>query len=280
GMGFLVLCALRRGRDVGGQDRGRPARLRTARDSGRRRLADLAPNGNRARRRLDVHVRGERHRATGFGTLRPAGSAEHSGRADDRSRAPRSRVAVSRRESRRGGRYKPVGKFAVRIQSLGRGVSQRATILAVARAMLTAAIGTLCLVHAVAAEPEPRRGASLAGHWVGDIPLGGGQTSTLALDLDQCGARWVGQFDVDALGVQDYPIHVELDADRVTLGLSAAEAEFQGTIDGNKMSGTLDLKGQKIDVQFQRTGRAELSPQFLQLEAAADDSTLVEALST
>jgi hypothetical protein len=93
------------------------------------------------------------------------------------------------------------------------------------------------------------------------------------------GTRWVGEFDVDAFGVQDYPIHVQLVQQHVTLGLTAAQAEFHGTIQGDKMSGTIDFDGRKTDVTFRRTGKAVFSAQFLELEAAADDSTRVQTVS-
>jgi len=131
----------------------------------------------------------------------------------------------------------------------------------------------------LAIESKPSDALPLAGHWVGDVPLEDGRTPKLAIDLDQMGSRWVGEFDVDAFGVQDYPVRVQLDGRRVTLGLSAAEAEFQGAIDGDRMSGAVDFDGRKIEVELRRTGHAEFSPSFLELEAAADDSTRVETLS-
>ena len=129
------------------------------------------------------------------------------------------------------------------------------------------------------ARAEPSHELPLAGHWVGDVPLREGETPTLAMDLDRMGSRWVGEFDVEAFGVLDYPVHVQIAEQHVTLGFSAADAEFQGTLQGDKMSGTIDFDGRKVDVEFRRTGNAVFSAQFLQLEAAADDSTRVQTLS-
>jgi len=147
------------------------------------------------------------------------------------------------------------------------------------RLALSTAVGALGYHLVAVAQAEPSHDPSLAGHWVGDVPLGEGQTPTLTMDLDRMGSRWVGEFDVDAFGVQDYPIHVQIAQQHVTLGFTAAQSEFHGTIQGDKMSGTIDFDGRKTDVEFRRTGAAVFSPQFLQLEAAAEDSTRVQTLS-
>ena len=54
---------------------------------------------------------------------------------------------------------------------------------------------------------------------------------------------------------------------------------IQGTIQSDTMSGTIDFDGRKIEVQFRRTGKAVFSAQFLELEAAAEDSTRVQTLA-
>jgi copper chaperone CopZ len=148
------------------------------------------------------------------------------------------------------------------------------------RLALSTAVGALGyhLVALAEATPSSRDDVPLAGHWVGDIPIEG-QTPTLVMDVDRMGTRWVGEFDVEAFGVQDYPVHVQIAEQQVTLEFTAAEAEFRGTINGDKMAGTIDFDGRKIDVTFRRTGSAVFSAQFLRLEAAADDSTRVQTLS-
>ena len=122
---------------------------------------------------------------------------------------------------------------------------------------------------------------SLAGHWIGDVPLGEDQTPQLVLDLDKLGSRWVGEFDVVAFGVENYPVQVDLSGTTVKLRFSAANADFAGALspDGDRLTGTLDFSGRKVAVEFQRTGAVEFSQSFLALEAAADDSTSVERLS-
>jgi len=147
------------------------------------------------------------------------------------------------------------------------------------RLALSTAVGALGYHLVAVAQAEPSHDPPLAGHWVADVRLGEGQTPTMVMDLDRMATRWVGEFDVDAFGVQDYPVHVQIAQQHVTLGFTAAQAEFQGTIQGDKMSGTIDFDGRKTDVEFRRTGAAVFSPQFLQLEAAADDSTRVQLLS-
>jgi len=128
------------------------------------------------------------------------------------------------------------------------------------------------------AEAVPNDDLPLAGHWEGAIPLEN-QTPTLAMDVDRMGSRWVGEFDVDAFGVHDYPVHVQIAERQVTIGFTAAAAEFRGTINGDRMSGAIEFDGRKIDVEFRRTGDAVFSAQFLELEAAADDPTRVQTLS-
>ncbi len=141
-----------------------------------------------------------------------------------------------------------------------------------------AAAATVLGSMASAAASEP---PALSGHWIGAVPLPDGRTPQLVLDLDELGSRWAGEFDVVDFGVENYPVQVELSNGVVKLGFSAADANFAGqqSADGNRLVGVLEFAAQKIEIQLQRSGKAEFSPLFLQLEAAADDSSRVERLS-
>ena len=122
---------------------------------------------------------------------------------------------------------------------------------------------------------------SLAGHWVGNVPLGDGETPKLVVDLGKLGSRWVGEFDVEEFGVENYPVHIEFSDSTVKLHFSAADGDFEGRLSpgGDRLTGTLGFSEQKIVVEFQRVGAVGFSESFLQLEAAADDPSKVEKLS-
>lgn len=143
------------------------------------------------------------------------------------------------------------------------------------RLALAAAAAVLGMVASAAAGAEP----SLSGHWIGPVPLQDGRTPELVLDLDRLGSRWVGEFDVLELGVENYPVHVTLANGAVKLTFAATEANFTGQQSGNRLGGVLEFGEQKIEIQLQRMGDAAFSPLFLELEAAADDSSRVENLA-
>jgi len=121
----------------------------------------------------------------------------------------------------------------------------------------------------------------LSGHWTADVPLPDGRTPQLVVDLDRLGSRWGGEFDVLALGVENYPVHVELLNGAVKLTFADVEAHFTGrhSADGNRLAGLLEFGTQKIEIELRKAGKAAFSPLFLEFEAAADDSSRVENLS-
>ena len=142
--------------------------------------------------------------------------------------------------------------------------------------MLLIAVLVFLPRHAAGYEPS-----ALAGHWIADVPLADGKTPKLVVDLGKLGSRWVGEFDVEEFGVENYPVHVDLSDSKVRLHFSAADGDFEGELSpgGDRLTGTLDLSEQKIAVEFQRVGAVEFSESFLQLEAAADDPSKVQRLS-
>lgn len=126
--------------------------------------------------------------------------------------------------------------------------------------------------------PE-QEGSPLAGQWRGQLAVGEGRTSELVLDLGPVAGRWAGQFDLHDFGVEDYPVEAGLDGRKVTLHLTAAQIDFEGALSAGVLRGISSTRGHRDSLVLERTGEAEFSKEFLALEAAAEDSTRVEALS-
>ena len=131
------------------------------------------------------------------------------------------------------------------------------------------------------ADTKDAEKSALAGQWRGRLAVGDRRTSELVLDLGPAGGRWVGQFDLRDFGVEDYPVEVALEGRKVTLHLTAAQIDFEGTLStlGGTLRGIASTNGQRDSLLFTRTGEAHFSDGFLAREMAANDSTLVETLS-
>lgn len=124
--------------------------------------------------------------------------------------------------------------------------------------------------------------SKLAGQWRGKLTVSTkGETSDLIVDLDRVAGSWTGQFDLPALGVEDYPVEVGLSGDTVTLQLSAAQIEFIGELDKNAdaLAGMAEVRGHRDSLVLRRAGAPRLSEEFLRLEARSGDSTRVAPLS-
>lgn len=126
------------------------------------------------------------------------------------------------------------------------------------------------------------RRSSLSGHWVAEVVLPDGAPATLHVDLDSLGGRWIGEFDVMEFGVENYPVEVGFAGSSVKLHFAGPDADFDGALqdDGKTLIGAIQFEDAPIPTELRRTGSAQFSEMFLELEAAADDSTLVEALSS
>jgi hypothetical protein len=100
------------------------------------------------------------------------------------------------------------------------------------------------------------------------------------MDLEKMGARWVGTCDVEAFGLDDYPVLVSTSKDKVDLFFPGPDASFQGTLHRpGTLSGMLTHgSGHVVPVTFHRVGEPQFSELFLKIEQAADDSSLVEDL--
>jgi mercuric ion transport protein len=127
----------------------------------------------------------------------------------------------------------------------------------------------------VATKPE------LAGHWVTDLEEQNGEMIEVIMDLGVVNSRWIGEFDLPKYNVMNYPVEVKTTGDTIELFLTAIGMSFEGSIgvDG-LLTGVGQSQGAENEpVTFRRTGPAEFSEGFLELEAAADDPFLVEILS-
>jgi hypothetical protein len=123
--------------------------------------------------------------------------------------------------------------------------------------------------------------AKLAGHWVTELEEQNGEIIEVVLDLGVLNSRWVGEFDLSKYNVTDYPIEVKTSGETIELFLTAIGMSFKGTLEvGGLLTGVGQSHGAENEsVTFQRTGPAQFSEGFLELEAAADDSSLVAILS-
>lgn len=149
---------------------------------------------------------------------------------------------------------------------------------------LRAAVGkagyTLTSVTESVAEvttPTPR----LAGRWVTEVEEQNGDKIEITMDLGQVNERWVGEFDLLEYRIEDYPVEVTEIDPNVRLFLTAIGTAFQGTIseDGLILEGVGRAGDEEESIVFRRVGDAGFSEGFLELEAAADDPSLVVRVS-
>lgn len=121
------------------------------------------------------------------------------------------------------------------------------------------------------------------GQWTVDLPTENeGETIEVVLDVGRLNDRWVGEFDLVHYRVENYPVEVVVSGNEVQLFLTATGMAFKGAVsaDGNTLAGTGTTRGDEETIVFTRTNDApQFSSDFLELEAAADDPSLVERLS-
>lgn len=116
-----------------------------------------------------------------------------------------------------------------------------------------------------------------AGRWKSTLPTQNGP-AVLTVDIGRVGTRWVGEFDLEGFRVENYPVEVEVKGRNVTLHLSAIGVDFRGVLsdDGRRM---IETSGDADAIVLERTGEAQFSEHFLELESAAGDSTAVTLLA-
>lgn len=138
---------------------------------------------------------------------------------------------------------------------------------------------SLMLSLLIAAKASASAPPELAGHWIAAISYSDSEQVQLIVDLNPLGTRWVGEFDVPEFGIENYPVQVHTKAMSVRLHLAGPDADFEGMLsESGKLAGILHFADEQYAAEFTRSGDAAFSPTFLQLEAAADDSTRVEVL--
>ncbi len=150
------------------------------------------------------------------------------------------------------------------------------------RMALAAAVGKAgySLVSLNSEQPVATK-PDLAGHWVTELEEQNGEMIEVIMDLGVVNARWVGEFDLPKYDVMNYPVEVKTTGDTIDLFLTAIGMSFKGSVgDDGVLTGTGQSQGAENEpVAFTRTGPAEFSEDFLELEAAADDPSRVEILS-
>jgi len=123
----------------------------------------------------------------------------------------------------------------------------------------------------------------LAGQWRAVFPDQELSEIVVILDVGRLdNGRWISQFDIPTIGLENYPVDVEIEGDRVTLEFSAirstVEARMSG--DGSVLEGVARTGGEEEPARFERIADApEFSDLFLKLEKAADDPDSVQPLS-
>ena len=164
----------------------------------------------------------------------------------------------------------------------GQAIVQLAGGVTPSRMALTAAVGkagyTLAAVSKTEAEPAP----ALTGHWRTEVQNGEGETLEITMDLGRVNSRWVGEFDLLKYGVKNFPVDISAVEPTITLYLTAMGMEYEGTLseDGQTLQGKGRTGDEWKEIVFSRTGDAEFSEDFLELESAADDPSLVEILTS
>ncbi len=124
----------------------------------------------------------------------------------------------------------------------------------------------------------------LAGQWILDLTTDDeGNTSELVLDIGAVGERWIAEFDLLDFGVENYPVKVVRQDGVVQMFLTAIGSEFTGEVseDGGRLSGTgrRASDGETESLEFRRVAtEPSFSADFMALETAADDPSLVEVL--
>jgi len=153
--------------------------------------------------------------------------------------------------------------------------THRPTRMALTTAVAKAGYTLVAINETETAAAKP----TFEGHWVTEIPDEDGMLE-LVMDLGIVNSRWVGEFDLSKYRVTDYPVEVGSAGETIELFLTAIGMTFEGTLgEDGTLTGFGYSQGQKESITFTRTGPAEFSQGFLDLEAAANDSTRVEILS-
>ncbi len=129
--------------------------------------------------------------------------------------------------------------------------------------------------------PESHEDDPLSGEWGARFVVGDGETTDVVVDIGRLSSRWTGEFDILAFGAENYPVEVIYDPPNVTLHFSGFEADFEGTLSPEErvFRGVAKTIEHEHPLVFHRVGDVQFSKTLLELQAAVDDSTLVQELS-
>jgi hypothetical protein len=147
-------------------------------------------------------------------------------------------------------------------------------------------IGLLAALAGASAVGRPIAPPKLAGHWTARLPMAESDSIQLVVDLETLDSRWVGEFDVPEFEVTDYPVQVTHADSVVMLRFAGADALFEGWLSGDaqRLSGVVqftveDGHQERVPAELRRTGEAQFSAGFWELERAAADSSRVTRLA-
>ncbi len=135
-------------------------------------------------------------------------------------------------------------------------------------------------VWGIGSERDIQAGISPAGHWVGTINAGDEQIE-LIVDINRSlDESWVGEVDIPAQGLEDFPLDVHLEGSVLTLSLTGVEWRGYLSADGASYTGTLQ-QGSRPEVPFnlRRTGSAEISEELRAMTNPALEDSGVRLLS-
>jgi len=111
------------------------------------------------------------------------------------------------------------------------------------------------------------------GHWVGTL---GSESDTVSVVLDvvrTSAGAWLGETDIPAQGIENYPVVLECvgDSVRVMIGRRDESPEVRGVISGDPpvLAGSLWQAGSRIPVRLARLGETRASRELLAM--AGDD---------
>jgi CubicO group peptidase (beta-lactamase class C family) len=134
---------------------------------------------------------------------------------------------------------------------------------------------SLTLGAALAQNPGP------AGLWQGAIETPG-QALDVSVTLERIDDAWRGTIDIPAQGAHDLPLKaIAVEGDAVSFAIAGVPGTptFDGTVDGNAMSGTFAQSGQELLVTLTRGGDvppAAAGPQAPTPEDAAGDAEFAD----
>ncbi len=135
-------------------------------------------------------------------------------------------------------------------------IRRQQSALAPFRAALALLTAALLLGTTALAQEQPAAGP--AGTWVGAIQIPGAPLG-VQVTLSQEGDAWSGQIDIPAqgaLGIPLEPVTVEGGTATFTIAGVPGDATFEGTVEGDTLSGSFTQAGQEFPFELERAEQA------------------------